>query len=179
MVVCAQAQYDHHQATSYSSLNQYQTKVQHIQPVALKKAVISAPVYHAAPVIAHAAPVLHHSGSSYSSLSLHAPAIQSYSHTPLALAAAPIAVSSGYHQDEYAHPKYEFSYGVEDHHTGDIKSQKETRDGDKVVGEYSLHEADGTIRTVKYTADKHNGFVAVVTRSGHSAHPQHHAHQQY
>lgn len=70
------------------------------------------------------------------------------------------------HHEEYAHPKYEFSYAVEDKHTGDIKSQHETRDGDKVVGEYSFHEADGTIRTVKYTADKHSGFNAVVTRSG-------------
>ncbi|KAJ8959516.1 hypothetical protein NQ314_006252 [Rhamnusium bicolor] len=61
------------------------------------------------------------------------------------------------------HPKYEFAYGVEDHHTGDIHSQKEFRDGDKVLGEYSLHEADGTVRIVKYTADKHSGFNAVVT----------------
>lgn len=61
------------------------------------------------------------------------------------------------------HPKYEFAYGVEDHHTGDFHSQKEVRDGDKVQGEYSLHETDGSVRIVKYTADKHNGFNAVVT----------------
>lgn len=64
-----------------------------------------------------------------------------------------------------APPKYEFSYGVTDHKTGDIKYQKETRNGDVVQGEYSLIEPDGTIRTVKYTADKKNGFNAVVTRS--------------
>jgi hypothetical protein len=28
-----------------------------------------------------------------------------------------------------AHPKYEFSYSVEDHETGDFHSQKESRDG--------------------------------------------------
>lgn len=33
------------------------------------------------------------------------------------------------------HPKYAFNYGVSDPHTGDIKSQHETRDGDVVKGE--------------------------------------------
>lgn len=32
-------------------------------------------------------------------------------------------------------------------------------------------EPDGTVRTVHYTADDHSGFNAVVTRSGHAAHP--------
>lgn len=45
------------------------------------------------------------------------------------------------------------------------------RDGDVVKGSYSLVEPDGTIRTVHYTADDHNGFNAVVERSGHAAHP--------
>ena len=35
-----------------------------------------------------------------------------------------------------------------------------------------MHEADGTIRTVQYTADKHHGFNAVVHKSGHATHPQ-------
>lgn len=34
-----------------------------------------------------------------------------------------------HHVDYVAHPKYEFSYGVEDHHTGDYHGQKEHRDG--------------------------------------------------
>lgn len=63
-----------------------------------------------------------------------------------------------------AYPKYEFKYGVADGHTGDQKSQSEIRDGDVVKGQYSLVEADGTIRTVTYTADDHSGFNAVVTR---------------
>lgn len=72
-----------------------------------------------------------------------------------------------------AYPKYNFDYGVSDHKTGDAKSQWETRDGDVVKGAYSLHESDGTIRTVEYTADKHNGFNAVVKRAGKAVHPQH------
>lgn len=38
-------------------------------------------------------------------------------------------------------------------------------------GSYSLAEPDGTIRTVHYTADDHNGFNAVVEKSGHAVHP--------
>lgn len=60
---------------------------------------------------------------------------------------------------------------MEDGHTGDHKSQHEERDGDVVKGYYTLKEADGTTRTVEYVADKHNGFNAIVHRSGHAAHP--------
>lgn len=34
-----------------------------------------------------------------------------------------------------AHPRYAFEYGVNDPHTGDIKQQKEVRDGEVVKGE--------------------------------------------
>ncbi|XP_968523.3 cuticle protein 19 [Tribolium castaneum] len=91
--------------------------------------------------------------------------------------AAPVLVHSApSHEEEhhYAHPKYQFKYGVEDKHTGDIKSQEETRDGDVVKGSYSLHEPDGTILVVHYTATKKSGFNAVVERKGHAAHPHHH-----
>ncbi|XP_066586087.1 uncharacterized protein [Prorops nasuta] len=64
-----------------------------------------------------------------------------------------------------AYPKYSFNYGVLDGYTGDSKSAWEERDGDSVKGEYSVVEADGTIRTVTYTADDYNGFNAVVKRS--------------
>ncbi|KAF5275614.1 hypothetical protein FQA39_LY06726 [Lamprigera yunnana] len=79
-----------------------------------------------------------------------------------------------HHVDYHAHPKYEFKYGVSDAHTHDYHSQHEVRDGDAVHGEYSLHEADGTIRNVKYTADHKNGFNAHVTRTGHAVHPETH-----
>lgn len=36
----------------------------------------------------------------------------------------------GHHHEDYvAQPNYAFSYGVEDHHTGDYHGQKEHRDG--------------------------------------------------
>lgn len=59
---------------------------------------------------------------------------------------------------------------MNDLHTGDIKSQWEHRYGDVVKGQYSLVEADGSVRTVDYTADDHNGFNAVVKKSGLNVH---------
>ncbi|VVC39614.1 Insect cuticle protein,Chitin-binding type R&R consensus [Cinara cedri] len=73
--------------------------------------------------------------------------------------------------DYYSPPKYSFNYGVKDYHTGDVKDQWEERDGDVVKGEYSLVEPDGTTRKVTYTADDHNGFNAVVHKSGTAHHP--------
>nr|CAI5833959.1 unnamed protein product [Callosobruchus analis] len=70
----------------------------------------------------------------------------------------------GHAVDHYAPPHYEYKYGVADHHTGDHHQQSEERLHDHVRGEYSLHEPDGTIRVVKYEADGHNGFNAVVHR---------------
>ncbi|XP_049549061.1 cuticle protein 8-like [Anopheles darlingi] len=66
--------------------------------------------------------------------------------------------------EQYAPANYKFSYSVHDSHTGDIKSQHETRHGDQVQGQYSLLDADGHQRIVDYTADDHNGFNAVVRR---------------
>ncbi|XP_045534293.1 cuticle protein 19 [Papilio machaon] len=74
-------------------------------------------------------------------------------------------ISEDEHVDYYAYPKYEFKYGVNDFHTGDIKTHHESRDGDVVKGQYTVVEPDGSIRTVDYTADKHNGFNAVVHRT--------------
>ncbi|XP_070504664.1 adult-specific cuticular protein ACP-20-like [Chironomus tepperi] len=72
--------------------------------------------------------------------------------------------------DYYAYPKYKFEYGVKDPHTHDHKSQWETRDGDLVKGEYTLDEADGTIRKVSYHADGKTGFHAKVEKIGHAHH---------
>ncbi|KAG8236744.1 hypothetical protein J437_LFUL016999 [Ladona fulva] len=69
-----------------------------------------------------------------------------------------------------SYPRYRFNYGVNDPHTGDIKGQWEERDGDIVKGSYSLHEPDGTVRVVDYTADKYNGFNAVVHKTGAAGH---------
>ncbi|XP_038210550.1 cuticle protein 21-like [Zerene cesonia] len=69
-------------------------------------------------------------------------------------------------QPEYEEkPNYLFAYSVVDSHTRDNKQHQERRDGDVVRGEYSLLEADGTVRRVEYTADPLKGFNAIVSRS--------------
>ncbi|KAL0840238.1 hypothetical protein ABMA28_015527 [Loxostege sticticalis] len=107
-----------------------------------------APAHYAPAHYVHAAPVVH-----------HAPIVH----------AAPIA-------HEYSHPKYDYSYSVADPHTGDHKSQHESRDGGAVHGSYSLVEPDGSVRKVEYTADDHHGFNAVVHKTpGHHPAPVVHA----
>ncbi|XP_003704047.1 cuticular protein 2 [Megachile rotundata] len=85
---------------------------------------------------------------------------------PVAVA-APVAktvVAKTVDADYDPHPQYSYAYDVHDSLTGDAKSQQESRDGDVVQGSYSLIEADGTRRTVDYTADPVNGFNAVVRK---------------
>ncbi|KAL1138623.1 hypothetical protein AAG570_008686 [Ranatra chinensis] len=77
------------------------------------------------------------------------------------------------HGDYYSPPHYVYEYKVHDGHTGDVKSHQETREGDAVKGVYMQHQPDGTILEVHYTADKHNGYNAVVKKLGESVHPQH------
>nr|AYA50018.1 cuticular protein 58 [Leptinotarsa decemlineata] len=71
---------------------------------------------------------------------------------------------------------YKFEYGVHDPHTHDHKSQHEHRDGHHATGGYTLKEADGTHRIVKYKSGPHTGFEAVVERVGHAQHPAHYGH---
>jgi len=82
----------------------------------------------------------------------------------------PLAYHHDESHDEYSHPHYSYNYGVHDGHTGDVKSQHESRDGDVVKGQYSLVEPDGSVRTVDYTADDHHGFNAVVSKTGPTVH---------
>ncbi|XP_066254830.1 adult-specific cuticular protein ACP-20-like [Euwallacea similis] len=78
----------------------------------------------------------------------------------------------GHHIIEfYSFPHYEYKYEVHDPHHHDVHEHHEKRYGDKVEGEYSLHDPDGTIRIVKYEADHKNGFNAHVERKGHAEHP--------
>ncbi|XP_049942121.1 uncharacterized protein LOC126419077 [Schistocerca serialis cubense] len=78
--------------------------------------------------------------------------------------------TGGKYVDYVAHPRYEYAYGVADGHSGDHHSQKESRDGDKVVGEYTIKEPGGNVRTVKYYSDKKGGFFAEVHNSGGNDH---------
>lgn len=54
-----------------------------------------------------------------------------------------------------------------------FKLQLKIKNNKIFSGQYSLVEPDGSIRTVDYTADKHNGFNAVV----HKTAPIHHEHE--
>ncbi|XP_063821233.1 uncharacterized protein LOC135071373 [Ostrinia nubilalis] len=141
-----------------------QSIVRHDQPAPVAKLAVAAPVYHAAP-----APVAYHAAPA--AVTYHAaPAPVAYHAAPaVAYHAAPVAKVLAH--EEIAHPKYEYTYSVADGHTGDNKSQQESRDGDVVKGSYSFHEADGSIRTVEYTADDHNGFNAVVHNTAPTAAP--------
>ncbi|XP_013135177.1 PREDICTED: cuticle protein 8-like [Papilio polytes] len=142
-----------------------QSIVRHDQPHGIAK-LVAAPVAK----LAVAAPVY------------HAPAPVAYAPAPVAYAPAPAVYRAPVQYtapiakvlaqpEEVAYPKYDFTYSVADGHTGDNKSQQESRDGDVVKGSYSLQEADGSIRTVEYTADDHNGFNAVVHNSAPKAAP--------
>ncbi|XP_035429017.2 cuticle protein 7-like [Spodoptera frugiperda] len=118
---------------------------------------VAAPVHYAAAPVQYAAAPVHYAA-------------------PVAKVIAPVQkVLVSAQAEEYAHPKYDFSYSVADGHTGDNKSQQESRDGDAVHGEYSLVEADGSVRRVQYTADDHNGFNAVVSNSAPAHAPVAHA----
>jgi len=58
-------------------------------------------------------------------------------------------------------PAYSFGYQVADPLHGDYHSQHESRHGNNVVGQYSLQEPTGNVRTVNYVANT-NGFQAQV-----------------
>ena len=84
---------------------------------------------------------------------------------PLAYAAPAKAIlTKTVDADFDPHPQYSYAYDVQDSITGDFKNQHETRNGDRVEGSYSLLEADGSKRTVDYTADSENGFNAIVRK---------------
>ncbi|XP_026485930.2 cuticle protein 8-like isoform X2 [Vanessa tameamea] len=147
---------------------------EHATPVA--KIALAAPVaYHAAPaaVAYHAAPAAVAYHAAPAAVTYHAaPAPVAYHAAPASIAyhAAPVAKVIA-QPEEIAHPKYEYNYSVADGHTGDNKQQQESRDGDVVKGSYSFHEADGSIRTVEYSADDHSGFNAVVHNTAPTAAP--------
>ncbi|XP_001942558.1 cuticle protein 7 [Acyrthosiphon pisum] len=80
--------------------------------------------------------------------------------SPVAYPAYPAAA----YQPVNPNPSYAYKYGVSDPATGDYKTAEESLSNGVVQGQYSLAEPDGTVRTVSYTADDVNGFVAQVTK---------------
>lgn len=59
-------------------------------------------------------------------------------------------------------PSYQFGFDVKDDQFTNYQTRKEERDGKTITGSYSVVDADGYIRTVKYTADPKEGFKAEV-----------------
>lgn len=137
-----------------------------VAPAAPYRAAYAAPAYagYAAPAYARA-----YAAPAYAAR----PAVVARPAYAPAAYAAPAYAAHAYapRVDEYdPHPQYSYAYDIQDAHTGDVKSQHESRDGDVVQGSYSLIEPDGSRRTVDYTADPHNGFNAVVHKEP-GAHP--------
>ncbi|TKX27858.1 cuticular protein RR-2 [Spodoptera litura] len=162
-------------AVSSQNILRHDQSAQHV--------AVAAPIaYHAAPaaVAYHAAPSQYSSAAAVSSQNIvrHDQPAQRVAVAAPAVAyhAAPAVA---YHAAPAAHPKYEYNYSVADSHSGDNKSQQESRDGDVVKGSYSFHEADGSVRTVEYSADDHSGFNAVVHNSAPTAAPVHVAPAHY
>ncbi|XP_066964434.1 uncharacterized protein [Macrobrachium rosenbergii] len=55
-------------------------------------------------------------------------------------------------------PRYTWAYAVDAESTGDLKSAREERRGDVVVGQYSVMDPDGVRRTVDYQVAPGTGF---------------------
>lgn len=68
--------------------------------------------------------------------------------------------------DFVSKPDYQFEYGIEDPKSQVSQFRKENRLDDAVVGEYTYTDPLGHVRTVKYTADKLNGFRARIFVDG-------------
>ncbi|XP_030749710.1 cuticle protein 21-like [Sitophilus oryzae] len=160
-----------YQATSYVTFNDNHNSVSHIEsaaapvysaPSLTKVAVPAAPAKYPA----YAAPV--YSTAPVASIYSAAPSVSKVALPVVAKTAAPVAkyvAAPAHHEEEYEIIPYKYAYAVQDSHTGDYHSQEEVSDGHHVSGQYSLHEADGTIRIVKYSDDG-QGFNAVVEKQG-------------
>lgn len=163
-----------HQATSFASFNDNHNHVQHIQSApAPSKYAAPAPHHYSAPAPSHyAAPAVAKIAIPVAA-KIAAPAASSYYNSPASAYVSPVASKYAYaeKEEQYGPAKYDFAYAIEDPHTGDYHSQEEHSDGGHVSGQYSLHEADGSVRIVKYSDDGH-GFNAVVEKQGLDAKPQ-------
>ncbi|CAB3243245.1 unnamed protein product [Arctia plantaginis] len=115
-------------------------------PVSHVARFAAAPVAHVAAPVAYAAPAHYVTAPAH-----YAAAPAHYATGPAHYAAAPVHYSAPVaHAEEYAHPKYDFSYSVADGHSGDNKSQHESRDGDAVHGPFGIKRQ----RRIKKTSGK-------------------------
>lgn len=100
---------------------------------------IATPTIHAAPALSYATPALHVAALPYSAQTLQAPAL-SYAAPYHHHIAAPLPYAAPIVKTVIAEPEaptqYDFGYAVNDPHTGDSKSQQESRRGDVVQGRY-------------------------------------------
>lgn len=123
--------------------------------------------YSAPAIIQHSAPVV----TQYAAPAI---SVRQYAKTPISVGRVSNLGAKNVHKEfveNYdAHPRYAFEYSVNDPHSGDIKQQKEERDGEVVKGQYSLVEPDGSVRTVNYVADWETGFHADVHNSKENKH---------
>merc|ERR1712061_936058 len=118
---------------------------------------VHAPLVHAvhAPLVhaVHAAPVHHvvHAAPAYAAPAYHAPVVKVVKELP---------------------EPYTYTYGVADDYSKANFNAAETSDASgNVGGSYSVSLPDGRIRTVTYTADHTNGYVAEVSYSGEAVYP--------
>lgn len=89
---------------------------------------------------------------------------QNYNNHAAPVAASPVILKKSYDEPPPQPAHYIFEYSIQDGSTGDVKTQHETRNGDRVEGYYTLVEPDGHRRIVHYTADDVHGFQARVER---------------
>lgn len=172
VLVAVSAQHGH-EAVSHQTIHlgssQHSAQLSHAQyapaPVHYAPAQYhqAAPVYAAPAQYHHAAPVYAPPAQYHHASPVYAAPAQYHHAAPAYVQKAVVAPIVKVHE---APAHYSFEYAVHDSHTGDIKEQKESRNGDQVQGYYSLVEADGTRRIVHYTADAHNGFNAQVSHEG-------------
>ncbi|KPJ09754.1 Cuticle protein 19 [Papilio machaon] len=175
----ALAQYSAPAVAQYSApaVAQYSAPAvaQYSAPAVAQYSVPAVSVQHAAPLVRYSAPAVSVQRSpsvvQYSAPAAavqHSATVSQYSTQAALRGHASLGVKNVHTEflENYdAHPRYAFEYGVNDPHTGDIKQQKEERDGDVVRGQYSLVEPDGSVRTVDYVADWETGFHANVHNS--------------
>ncbi|XP_042877921.1 uncharacterized protein LOC122256996 [Penaeus japonicus] len=61
-------------------------------------------------------------------------------------------------------PEYTWAYEIDAKSTGDMKTAREERRGDVVVGQYSVMDPDGSLRVVDYSVAPGTGFQATVRK---------------